>query len=258
MTAIAELLQASADVARIAGDVALGHFKRGVAVEVKSDGSPVTVADRAAELAAREWISARWPADDILGEEFGIALGSGARRWFIDPIDGTKSFVRGVPLWGTMIGVAIGAEIVAGAIYCPAAGEMVAAATGHGCWWNGVRCTVSSIGDLESATLLTTDDRFLERPERRERWRSLGMDVGVSRTWGDCYGYVLVATGRAEAMADDIVNPWDTAPLMPIIREAGGVLTDWSGAHTAFGGDAIATNAALSSIIRGRLGVATA
>lgn len=253
MTDTQELLQAVADVARIAGDVALGHFKGGVHVEWKSDGSPVTVADRQAEEAARAWISARWPTDEVLGEEFGVTGIGGARRWYIDPIDGTKSFVRGVPLWGTMIGVAIGDEVVAGAIYCAAAGDLVAAATGQGCWWNGARCSVSGVGSLSQATLLITDERFTARPARRERWQHLAADAGVARTWGDCYGYVLVATGRAEAMADDVVNAWDTAPLMPILREAGGVLTDWKGVPTAFGGDAIATNAALSDVIRGRL-----
>jgi len=133
------LLYAAADVARVAGDVALRHHRANIAVEIKSDGSPVTAADRAAETAARAWIVERFPRDGILGEEFGLERGDAPRRWVLDPIDGTKSFVRGVPLWGTLVAVVEGERVLAGAAYFPAVGEMVAAAPGQGCWWNGVR-----------------------------------------------------------------------------------------------------------------------
>ena len=175
------------------------------------------------------------------------------RRWIIDPIDGTKAFVRGVPLWGTLIAVAEGDDVVAGAAYFPAMNELVAAAPGEGCWWNDARARVSNTSMLESATVLTTDDRFPDRLERRERWVELSGRAGVARTWGDCYGYLLVATGRAEVMVDDIVSPWDAAAFAPIIAEAGGMLTDWSGVATAFRGDLIATNAVLADEVRGIL-----
>lgn len=242
----AEFLDAVADVARLAGDVALRHFRRGVAVEWKTDGSPVTIADREAEQAARDWIVRRYPDHGILGEEQG-ETGVGAKyRWIVDPIDGTKTFVRGVPLWGTLVAVAMGDTVVAGAAYFPVVGEMIAAAPGAGCWWNGTRCHVSSVGRLADATVLTTDERFPHTPQHAEPWRALAAKSAVARSWGDCYGYLLVATGRAEAMVDGIVGPWDTAPLLPIIAEAGGVFTDWSGRATAFGGSAIATNALLA------------
>lgn len=244
------LLEAVADVARAAGDVALSHFRRGVAVEWKGDGSPVTVADREAERVAREWIGHRFPDDGILGEEDGETRPGAARRWIVDPIDGTKSFVRGVPLWGTLVGIAQGSSIVAGAAYFPAVGEILAAAPGHGCWWNGAQCRVSAVASLRNATVLTTDDRFPADEQRREGWRSLASQAAVSRTWGDCFGYLLVATGRAEVMVDNRMNAWDAAALVPIISEAGGVFTDWSGARTAFGGSAIATNAALARDVR--------
>jgi histidinol phosphatase-like enzyme (inositol monophosphatase family) len=240
------LLEAVADVARVAGDIALSHFRTAVTVEWKGDGSPVTVADRDAERAAREWIERRFPEDGILGEEDGETRPGAARRWIVDPIDGTKSFVRGVPLWGTLVGVAEGASIVAGAAYFPAVGEILAVAPGQGCWWNGAQCRVSAVASLRNATVLTTDDRFPSDERRREGWHALANQAAVSRTWGDCFGYLLVATGRAEVMVDNRMNPWDAAALVPIIAEAGGVFTDWSGVRTAFGGSAIATNAALA------------
>ena len=248
------LLQAVAELARLAGDAAHELFRRrDVEIETKSDGSPVTIADRRAEAVAREWIGRRFPHDGVLGEEMGMDRENARRRWIIDPIDGTKAFVRGVPLWGTLIAVAERDDVLAGAAYFPAMNELVAAAPGEGCWWNDARAEVSSTSTLESATVLTTDDRFPDRVDRRERWTALSDRSGVARTWGDCYGYLLVATGRAEVMVDDIVSPWDAAAFAPIIAEAGGVLTDWSGVPTAFGGDLIATNAVLASEVRGIL-----
>lgn len=251
------LLDAVQEVARIAGDQAMRWFRSPLSVEAKRDGSPVTIADRTAEQAARDWIMRRFPSDGILGEEFGEQRRDASRRWILDPIDGTKTFVRGVPLWGTLVAVCEGASVVAGASYFPAVGEMLAAAIGEGCWWNGARTRVSDVADLAAATVLTTDERFPQQPLRRERWRVLADRAAVSRSWGDCYGYLLVATGRAEVMVDPVLNPWDTAALMPAITEAGGVFTDWTGAATPFGGNAIASNAALADEAREILGVPT-
>lgn len=245
------LMHAAADVAKVAGRIALEFFREGVAVEMKSDGTPVTVADRSAERAAREWITQRFPEDGILGEEFGAHRPEAHRRWILDPIDGTKTFVRGVPLWGTLVAVAEGDTILAGAAYYPATDELLAAAPGLGCHWNGRQCRVSSVGRVEDATVLITDDRFPTNEPRRQAWHALARRAAIHRTWGDCYGYLLVATGRAEVMADDVLSPWDAAALQPIITEAGGVFTDWAGKPTAFGAGAIATNAALATEIRG-------
>jgi histidinol phosphatase-like enzyme (inositol monophosphatase family) len=251
------LLAAVADVARVTGDVALSHYRSALRVEWKGDGSPVTIADRAAEAAAREWIIARFPGDALLGEEMGARPGGGTRRWFIDPIDGTRSYVRGVPLWASIIAVAEGENVLAGAIACPAAGEIIAAARGEGCWWNGARCRVSDVGAIAEATLLTTDARFVHHPDRAARWSSLAEEAELTRTWGDGFGYLALATGRAEAMIDDRVNAWDVAAAQVVVEEAGGVFTDWLGRASAFGGDAIATNAALAERIRARLGIPT-
>ena len=255
------LLHAAADVARVAGDVALRHFRTGPAggtleVETKGDGSPVTVADRSAEQAARSWLAARYPRDGILGEEFGRSGRDAARCWVLDPIDGTKTYVHGVPLWGTLVACVeqrpdgTFGEVLAGAAYFAGVGELVAAAPGEGCWWNGAPSRVSSVVALASATVCTTDPKFSHHPDRREPWRRLEDAAGLSRSWGDCYGYLLVATGRAEVMADAIVGDWDTAAFLPIIEEAGGVFTTWEGERSAFGRSAVATNAALAEPVR--------
>lgn len=248
------LLEAAQELARRAGGVALRHFRSKVAIESKSDGSPVTIADRSAEETAREWIARRFPEDGVLGEEFGAHLPAAKRRWIIDPIDGTKTFVRGVPLWGTLVAVCEGESVLAGAAFFPAVDEMLGAAPGLGCWWNGSRARVSAVSEMDAATVLTTDERFTRAVDRRERWRSLADAAALSRSWGDCYGYLLVATGRAEVMADAVVAPWDAAALFPAITEAGGVCTDWRGEATAFGGSLIATNAALATRAREILG----
>ena len=244
-------LDALTTVAQHAAAVALRYYRADLTVEMKSDGSPVTIADRQAEQAAREWIATYFPHDSIVGEEFGSNIHSTSQRsWFVDPIDGTQSFIRGVPLWGTMIGVTEREVPIAGAVCCPAANELVVAATARGCWHNGSQCAVSTIDDLSQATILTTADAFRVHPPRRARWQALTDRAAFARSWGDCYGYVLVATGRAELMADDRLSLWAYTPLVPIIREAGGVITDWRGQSDRFGSDAIATNRALGETVR--------
>jgi histidinol phosphatase-like enzyme (inositol monophosphatase family) len=251
-------MEGAAELARLAGAIALRHFRHDLAVETKSDGSPVTIADRQAEQAARAWIAGRFPRDGILGEEMGIDQPGARRRWIVDPIDGTKAFIRGVPLWGTLVAVAEGSHVLAGAAFFPAVSELVVAGPGAGCWWNDARCAVSTVADIGAATLLTTDHRFPDDSRRRGAWHDLAARSAVCRTWGDCYGYLLVATGRAEVMVDDIVSPWDAAAFAPIIAEAGGELTDWDGVTTPFGNGVIATNAALSGTVRGALGAGIA
>jgi histidinol-phosphatase len=244
------LLQAVTELARVAGDEANRFFRTAVAVEIKGDGSPVTAADRAAETVARDWIRARFPDDGILGEEFGLERPHAPRRWVLDPIDGTKSFIAGVPLWGTLVAVVEGETVLAGAVYAPPTNEMLSAAPGLGAWFNDHRTYTTTTAVLSAATLLTTDDRFPGRPQRQARWQTLANATRIVRTWGDCYGYLLLATGRADIMVDDRMNPWDAAAVQVVIEEAGGRFTDFRAQPTAFGGDSIATNAALDSSVR--------
>ena len=249
----ATLLEAVCEAARVAGSHALARYGKDVTVRTKTDGSAVSDADVGAEEAVRAWIGERFPDDGIVGEELGTTGADRKRRWIVDPIDGTTSYLRRVPLWGTLVAVAEADTVLAGAIYCPAVDEMVGAAAGEGCWWNGARARVSDVAELSDATVLTSAATHADDEERGGRWRALAAKARVARTWGDCYGYLLVATGRAEVMADPVLKPWDSAALAPVIAEAGGVFTDWSGRATGLGGSAIASNARLARACRALL-----
>jgi histidinol-phosphatase len=244
-------------VARAAGNVALRHYLRGVTVETKADGTPVSEADRQAEEAARNWLETRCPDDGIIGEELGTVRPEAPRRWILDPIDGTKTFIRRVPLWGTLVALAEGETVLAGAAFFPAVDEMVVAGRGAGCFWNGRLARVSAVAQLGEATVLCTEERFAGNEKQRRGFGELSGRAALTRSWGDCYGYLLVATGRAEVMVDGVMAPWDAAALQPIVEEAGGVFTDWSGRRTAFGGSTVATNAALAKEARALLGSGT-
>lgn len=250
-TDLQDTLRFAIEVSRAAGEVTLGHFGE-VEVERKADATPVTRADREAEVLCRRRIEARFPADGLLGEEYGETRPGASRRWLIDPIDGTRSFVHGVPLYGVLLALEIDGDAVLGVIHFPALRETVAAADGMGCWWNDRRARVSEVATLERALALSSDvEAFRDAWELAERCE-------MGRTWGDCYGHALVATGRAEAMLDPVLAPWDAAALLPVIREAGGVFTDWSGLTTHLGGSGLATNARLAGEIRELLGVPSA
>ncbi|NUP05138.1 MAG: histidinol phosphate phosphatase [Polyangiaceae bacterium] len=254
------LLEATIDLAKVTGRVALDHYKRHARgerldVEMKKDGSPVSAADRASEQAARDFIHRHFPQDGILGEELGEERPEAPRRWCIDPIDGTKSFLAGTPLWGSLVALVEGQEVLAGAAYFPVTDELVAAAPGSGCVTAGAPAGVSTIADIAQSVVLTTDERFLDSRHCLEPWRTLENQARIARTWGDCFGYYLVATGRAELMTDGILSPWDAACFLPIIEEAGGVFTDWDGKRTAFGRGVIATNRVLAGDLRRALSV---
>ena len=163
----------------------------------------------------------------------------------MDPIDGTFSFTRGVPFYGVLIGVEIDGEAVVGVVNMPALNELVAAAQGLGCYWNGQRARVSTVNQLDEALLLCTDFGACQKYGFGAAAQKLTQEAKARRTWGDCYGYVMAATGRAEVMLDPIMNLWDCAPLLPIMEEAGGTFTDWRGRRTIDGGNAIATNGLL-------------
>jgi len=232
-----ELLEFAVEIACGAGEITLQYFRKQPETSRKSDGSFVTIADRQAESYLRRRIGERFPDDGILGEEEGESRGSSDRRWILDPIDGTFAFVHGVPLYGVLIAVEIDGEMTVGVVNMPALGEIVSAAKGLGCFFNGEPARVSETAELKDALLLSTS--FVSATEL------LQTRAKVSRTWGDCYGYVLVATGRADLMLDPVMNLWDCAPLLPIMEEAGGTFTDWRGVRTADGGNSIATNGVL-------------
>jgi len=245
---LAARLELAVSAARAAGDLTLEFFQRDVVcVELKPDNSPVTQADRQAEQLLRRMILAAFPRDAILGEEFGEVAGSSGFTWILDPIDGTKSFISGVPLYSVLVGVIHDRVSRVGVIHVPGLRECVYAAQGQGAWW--VRddrppqpARVSDCDSLANGLFLTSQVDSFEQRGAADVYRQLEREAFITRTWGDGYGYLLVATGRAVAMVDPLMNAWDAAPLQPVLAEAGGTYTDWSGRETIFGGEGIGSN----------------
>jgi histidinol phosphatase-like enzyme (inositol monophosphatase family) len=234
-----------------AGRIGLKYFRTGVEVETKADHTPVTRADRETEQFIRGAIAERFPDHLVTGEEFGSSLGTEKFEgpagsgpdfsWIIDPIDGTKAFVHGVPLYTTLIALLYRGNPVVGIIHNPVMNETVAASVGGGCTLNEEPCAVSGRAELSDARIHATDfaDLYRRKPALTVELLSRSSSA---RTWADAYGYLLVATGRAEAMIDPVMAPWDIAPLGPIITEAGGRFTSLDGAETWTSGSALATN----------------
>lgn len=238
---------------RLGGDAAkliLTFYRSsGLAVEKKDDGSPVTEADRRTEEILRAKILEQFPEDTVLGEELGESgsLDDRGYRWILDPIDGTESFSRGVPLFGTLIGIERQGTAVGGVIVLPALGELLFAARDQGTWLvrgdvSPQRVRVSEVPALSDSMVLSTTGAGWEQVGQRSAQIEIEKRAAKSRGWGDCYGYVLVATGRAEAMLDPLMHVWDNAAIQPVIEEAGGIFTDWDGVPTIFSPNAIATN----------------
>ncbi|MEX2527001.1 MAG: histidinol-phosphatase [Gemmatimonadota bacterium] len=241
----AKLGELAASWAQEAGRLTLGYFGGRVDAEAKGDGSPVTRADREAETLLRNRIRQRFPTHGILGEEFGEDQAGADIRWILDPIDGTRSFARGVPLYGVLIGVEAEGQPLVGVIHFPALSETVWAAKGQGCIWNGKPCRVSPETKLERSLVLTTDEEAFRQRADAPGWAALGREANMVRSWGDCYGHALVATGRAEVMVDPVLSAWDSAPLLTILTEAGGTFTSLGGDITHLGGSGISTNGQL-------------
>jgi myo-inositol-1(or 4)-monophosphatase len=245
-SSLREYMEFAVQTAHEAGRLTLGYFRTELQPEMKADDSPVTAADRKAEELIRARIERRFPGHCIVGEEFG-ATGADASApcWWIDPIDGTKAFVRGVPLYGVLIGLEIEKRIVAGAAYFPALDEMIYAADGAGCYLNGRRCRVSGAQRLAASIISFTNAANFTAAGREASWKRF-VDVAYhSVGWSDAYGHALVAAGRLELMLDPIMNPYDCGPFPVILREAGGYFGDWSGNETIHGNEALSTTCEL-------------
>lgn len=242
------LMDFAVRTAKQAGELTLQHFG-GVAVERKSDGSEVTAADRASEALIRAAIAESFPEDGIMGEEGTAVETRSGRRWIVDPIDATRSFASGVPLYGVLMALEVDGEPLLGCCHLPALGQTLVAATGAGAWVDGRRAQVSEVDDLAEARVVTSGLEYWRdwaTPEGREGWTRLVGSARFGRTWGDCYGYVLVATGRAEVLADPASGAyWDYAPMLPILREAGGAFTTLGRAPVRSWSTALASNGRL-------------
>ncbi|MGB2498434.1 MAG: inositol monophosphatase family protein [Mariniblastus sp.] len=253
-------------IAKAAGKRTLKYFQTALFdVQKKEDGSPLTIADQDAERYLRKMIQEHYPSDSIIGEEFESVEGSSPYRWILDPIDGTKSFISGVPLYGTMVAVEqieSDSKIrnsVIGSVYLPGLDVGVYAAQGLGAWaFQGdqpvVRAKVSKKSELEDSVLTTSSIDSFGARGAGDAYQALSSSVYFCRTWGDVYGYFLVATGRVEVMIDPELNIWDAAAVQPIIEEAGGKFTDWQGDQRIDSGDAVGSNGLIHEAVLKKLG----
>ncbi|WP_407699857.1 histidinol-phosphatase [Stieleria sedimenti] len=253
-------LSAMVSIARAAGTHTLKYFGSGdLRVDAKKDDSPVTIADREAEQLVREQIAAAFPEDTVQGEEFAETVGRSRYRWVVDPIDGTKSFVCGVPLYSTLLALEKDGQPIGGVIFIPALGEMVVAALGHGCWHqtrsnegtlqDWIPARVSGRTELSQAVFVTSQVDSFDARDAAETFKRIERACWITRTWGDGYGYLLVATGRADVMIDPVCNAWDVAAILPVMVESGGRFTDWKGVATVRGGDGLGTNGTLHDAV---------
>lgn len=240
-----ELLEQAVRFTKMAGERTLKYFRKGVDVERKGDASPVTRADREAEELLRRFIMDTYPEHGIIGEEYGVHKPDARVQWILDPVDGTLSFIHGIPLYTTLVGILVDGEPIIGVVYAPAMDEMVDAAQGTGTRLNGSSVMVRNCDSLDMATLLTTDVRNVERYGFGLAHDALINACYVHRTWGDAYGHLMVATGRADIMLDPILNLWDAAPLSTILREAGGIFMTRDGREDIHAGHGISTGLGL-------------
>lgn len=239
--AMHETVAAAIQAAQAAGEIAMKYYRGGFQVTIKPDQTPVTQADREAEQAVKTVLRRAFPDHGFLGEEWGEE-GPKDRRWIIDPIDGTKNFIRRVPIWAVLIALEEAGEVTAGVVFNPASGEMFWARKGDGAWADGERIRVSDYGRLDEATLLHADLRLLREAGYWEPFVRMVDACRRTRGFGDYYGYGLVASGKAEIYLETDLKPWDSAPVKILVEEAGGRLTDFSGAPSIYTGTVLATN----------------
>lgn len=248
---LAGALDFAIQTAREAGDLTLKYFRQfdqaHVRPQAKADNTPVTIADRQAEELIRRRIQQRYPGHAILGEEFGGSEDAGADRprWVIDPIDGTRSFIAGVPLYGVLLGLEVEGQIRVGVAHFPAVGETLAAAQGSGCFWNERSPHMSTTQSLAEALVLHGNEKHFAAAGKGAAWERLKARANRLSGWSDAYGYLLVATGRADVMLDPRMNIWDCGPFPVIFNELGGYFGDWSGRRTIYGGESLAAPQAL-------------
>lgn len=217
-----------------------------VVVDLKADETPVTIADRGGEALLRELIHTRYPAHGIIGEEYGSENEAAEFVWVLDPVDGTKAFTTAVPLFGTLIALLHGGEPVLGCINQPILGQMLIG-DNETATLNGRPVRVRNTSRLADATLLVTDVLDVAVHQNGAAFDALARQCRLLRTWGDCYGYFLLATGWADIACDPVMNPWDIAALIPVVRGAGGVITDWQGNEPLNAASTLAATPALHS-----------
>jgi histidinol-phosphatase len=233
------------DLTRKASQVAMGYYDGSFSVEYKGDASPVTVADRETEQALRAALQEAFPGDGFLGEEYGDTPGGTGYRWIIDPIDGTRSFVRGIPLWATLVGLEFKGELVAGVVDCPPLGHTYHALRGNGAFRNDRRIRVSDETDLSKSLVYYSSVSWFLKAGKEQNFLNLVRATERQRGYGDWYGFMLVAQGSGEIMVEQGVHAWDVGAIFPIVEEAGGKFSDWDGRLDIYRPDTLATNGKL-------------
>lgn len=234
-------LQVGAEIARKAGQLALQIRQGNIGIETKSDESPVTIADRQCEKLIVEGLLAAFPDDGLLGEEGASRESANGRKWIIDPIDGTRDFIRGTRAWSVLIGLEENHEVVAGFAYYPATDELYTASKGQGAFWNGEAIRIRDVSAKNEALLCVNGLSYMSRyPFAKDMIEWLG-GFWTVRSMGGCVDAMLVASGRADAWLEAIAKPWDLAPLQIIAEEAGCVTFDFTGTRTIYGGNFVIT-----------------
>ncbi len=246
------VLDAMIEAARAGGEVALGHFRRGVEIELKADRSPVTAADHEAEAAIVETLRRAFPDHGVLAEESG-ARGSTERRFIVDPIDGTRNFARGIPIWAVMVALEELGAITAGVIWEPVRGNLYLARRGQGAWLNGEPIGVSRVAALGEATLVHATLNALRRDGLWDGFVRLVDATARQRGFGDYLCYTTIAEGKAEVALATNVKVWDLAAAKILLEEAGGRLTDVRGEDSITRGTALASNGILHEAALGLL-----
>ncbi len=244
MNELQELRTFCRQLADESGKIIRGYWRNDVSIETKKDLSPVTIADKKAEELMREMIMKNYPSHGILGEEFGNHNEDSEYKWVLDPIDGTKSFICGTVTFGTLIALVKNGGPILGVINQPVLNEFLIG-DGVSAELNGKKVNVRQCSNLSEAVLLTTDQLNIEQHRDIKKFDTLVHKVKMYRQWGDCYGYYLVATGYADIMLDPIMNPWDLLALIPVIRGAGGNITDYKGGDPVKGDSIIATSGSI-------------
>jgi len=233
------------ELAEKSGEFIRPHFASPtLGVEFKADASPVTIADKGAEQLLRSLIAKKFPTHGIIGEEFGNDRPDAEFVWVLDPIDGTKSFISGVPLFGTLIALMHNGQPVLGAIHQPILRQLMIGDNST-TTLNGSAVRVRPTTRIEDTTLLLSDPTHPAKYQNGAAYDALEKRARIVRTWGDCYGYLLLSAGFADIMLDPIMNPWDIQALIPIVRGAGGIITDWQGRDPVKAESMVAANPTL-------------
>ncbi len=239
---IKKLLNFSIDLIKECNDISLKYYKKTIKPEYKKDNSPVTIADKKCEKFLISAIKKKYPEHSFLAEETGTQDKNSEFKWIIDPIDGTKNFMRNFPFWGTLLALEYQGEVVMGIIALPAMKQMIYAGKGLGCYQNGKKVKVSKTDAIDKSYFIYGGIEYITKQPYKDKFLELVDKSYYDRGYGDCFGHTLVINGKAEFMLDPHVSPYDVAPIKICVEEAGGVMTDLEGNKTIYSRGVLTSN----------------